>query len=536
MAISPKPQGLPPQRNEAQTCEGLATPENIAQAKSGGYRPTRRDMLRNGALATAGVYAASHGFSQGVTPSRLNLPGARRQTDEFWLLNRASFGFTPADYAEIQNRGYDAWLDWQLDPMSIPDAACDAKLSGFHWLTDTAHVMLNHPSMDPWEFGYQNQQARNIRAVLSKRQLHERLTEFWTDHFNVYGFEYPILKVVEDRDIIRALGLGKFRDLLQATAKGPAMLEFLDNATNTEAAPNENYAREVMELHTLGVTGSYTETDVQELARCFTGWNYKTRWWVQNNGGQYGDFHFRTWDHDYGAKTVLGQSIPAGGGVSDAETILDLLADHPETRAFVCGKLCRWFLGYQVPQPVIDRAELAWQQSDGLISEVVRSILSRTSLRQARPWESPKIKRPHHWLASALRGLDNDVFNSESMVWSNFLLGQPLFRYHGPDGYPDNPIKWASRLQPRWHYASIVGHGWWWGLGFQQQDFRRILQGIPKSRWMEHLNEVMCGGLLSEFELDTCQRYLDVVFSTESNQAVGEAFEFVFSAPTFQTY
>ena len=128
----------------------------------------------------------------------------RRIDDRYWLLNRCSFGFTAADYQNVQTLGYDAWLDAQLQPDAIPDPAADAMLANYPWLNWTPTEMLNDTTRNPWEFGYENQQVRTVRAVLSKRQLFERLVEFWTDHFNVYGFEEPILKVVEDREILRA--------------------------------------------------------------------------------------------------------------------------------------------------------------------------------------------------------------------------------------------------------------------------------------------------------------------------------------------
>ena len=183
-------------------------------------------------------------------------------------------------------------------------------------------------------------QSAILRAVYSRRQLQERMVEFWSDHFNIYAFkgQGPQFKVVDDHETIRAHALGKFRDLLGASARSAAMLGYLDNTSNRKGVPNENYARELMELHTLGVHGGYTQRDVKEVARCLTGWTTEKHW-------HRGRFLFDPDAHDNGAKQVLGLTIAPGGGVTDGERVLDMLAGHPSTARHLARKLCVHFLG-----------------------------------------------------------------------------------------------------------------------------------------------------------------------------------------------
>lgn len=221
-------------------------------------RPSRRAVLLGGAaLAAAGparTASASSPYpvragSQNNAPSIWSQPA--------WLLGRMSYGVTPPMLDDLNTSGLQGWIDGQLEPELIDDTDLDTLLTGFDWLGQTVAQMWNHPTKSGREIGYEARAVRLLRATHSKRQLLERVVEFWTDHFNVYGSadDLWLLKVVDDLEVIRTHALGKFRDLLQASAKSPAMVEYLDNDTNVAGAPQENYAREVLELHTLGVDG-----------------------------------------------------------------------------------------------------------------------------------------------------------------------------------------------------------------------------------------------------------------------------------------
>ena len=231
-----------------------------------------------------------------------------------FLLNRITMGFSLEEHALAQGMGYEGYLEYQLDHLAIDDSALELRLQSLPTLTMTSKQLF-----DTFVAGGGNQavpvleleQAATLRAIHSKRQLFERMVEFWSDHFNVdhVDGQVRVLKTADDRDVIRQHALGTFPALLRASAHSGAMLVYLDNYTNVASAPQENYSRELMELHTLSVSGPYTETDVKEVARCLTGW---TIW--RQNFPNYGDFRFRLQDHDQGAKTVLGVFIPPAGG------------------------------------------------------------------------------------------------------------------------------------------------------------------------------------------------------------------------------
>lgn len=501
---------------------------------AGAPHPTRRTFVRGAAASAAAAAATTSGLlAQGTRAGTAGAFGSAVRDPEMALLSRASFGYTTASAAAIRAAGYDAWLDAQLDPASIPDPDLDARLAAFDWIDMTADEMQDHPTLSPWEIAHEGRAVRLLRATYSERQLFERVVEFWTDHFNIYGSDgdTDTLKMVDDREVIRRHALGRFRDMLHASAKSPAMLSYLDNDTNRVGAPQENYAREVMELHTLGVDGPYTEQDVRELARCFTGWTYTPAW----QSGPFGLFRFRPEHHDTGPKTVLGVQIPAGGGIEDAETILDVLASHPSTRRFVSAKLARWLLGYEPPRELLDLAASRWAATDGDIREVVRALLSRRALEYADPWRAPKLKRPFHWIVSVYRASGVDLINPTSTVWAIYGLGQVPFQWPAPNGYPDVAAAWAANLLPRWNNSAMFSAGWYWSTDHDVDDLRALLGGAPKRDFARRINEVIAGGGLHPRDVAEVQAHVDG-FSNATDQCVAEAFELFFSSPSFNRY
>src|SRR5439155_17155836 len=222
------------------------------------------------------------------------------------------------------------YLEEQLHPEQMEESPAVAWRL---WPLDTLQVDTDFRFEFPKEqVQAELQQAAVIRAVYSRRQLQQVMVDFWTDHFNISQLkgDSAFMKTTDDAEVIRRHALGKFRDLLWASAKSPAMLYYLDNARNTHSAVNENYARELMELHTMGVTGGYTQRDVQEVARCFTGWSLQDArtWWN-------GTYVFRPEQHDDGPRRVLGVTLPPGLGERHGERVLEMLADHPSTARFV---------------------------------------------------------------------------------------------------------------------------------------------------------------------------------------------------------
>ncbi len=317
-----------------------------------------------------------------------------------------------------------------------------------------------------------------IRAAYSDRQLEEVMTDFWFNHFNVFAGKGPEQEYLTayERDVIRPHALGKFRDLLEATAKSPAMLFYLDNwqsvdphgvhPANNRAAMgrggffgprfpmpngrqgqnpnaqqqkrglNENYGRELMELHTLGVDGGYTQADVVNVARAFTGWTI-------DQPRQGGSFRFEPRFHDEGEKVVLGHRIKAGGGENDGEQVLDILAAHPSTATFVSTKLVRRFVSDTPPPALVARAAARFTETNGDIREVLRTILTSPEFFAADAYRA-KVKTPFEFVVSAIRATGSDVTNATPLVQQIAQLGEPLYRCQPPTGYADKAEAWVN--------------------------------------------------------------------------------------------
>ncbi len=253
------------------------------------------------------------------------------------LVRRATMGATVSDLERLSELGYDGWLAEQLDYESLDDAGLESVLGdAFPTINLSSQQILERYVGDPGTPIFHLINARLYRAIYSRRQLFERMVTFWSDHFHTALFSDAgyLLKPVDQREVIRRHALGSFRELLHASARSPAMLVYLTNDSNVKGHPNENYARELMELHTMGADQGYTQRDVIEVARCFTGWTLRGP-----GSGQFGEFFFDAASHDDGEKTVLGQVIPAGGGIEDGERVLDILAGHFRTSRFIAEKL-----------------------------------------------------------------------------------------------------------------------------------------------------------------------------------------------------
>jgi uncharacterized protein (DUF1800 family) len=323
----------------------------------------------------------------------------------------------------------------------------------------------------------QMQAARITRAVLSERQLEEVMVDFWFNHFNVYAQKGAVRWMLPayEREAIRPHALGRFRDLVLATARHPAMLFYLDNWLSTRAdlvvmqgpnagrrlGLNENYARELMELHTLGVDGGYRQEDVIEVARCFTGWTIDR---PQQGGG----FLFRPQAHDRGAKRVLGQTIPAGGGLQDGERVIDILTRHPSTARFIATKLARRLVSDDPPPTLVDRAAATFQRTDGDIRAVLTTIVTAPEFWSAEAYRA-KIKTPLEVVASAMRALDGRIApaggpeaagGGVALAREVGKLGEPLYEAQPPTGYPDRADAWVNTgaLLGRMNFALGLAH------------------------------------------------------------------------------
>jgi len=451
--------------------------------------------------ATITFIAALASLTSGWSPRAAAFPNDTKTIVH--VLNRITFGARPGDVERVQAMGLQRYIDEQLRPERIPDANMTARLAGF----DTLHLsaseiaaMYEQPQLqlrremqqqgiDPADPNAKRppammavQQKANsilvelseqklLRAVYSDRQLEEVLTDFWFNHFNVdarKGRDRFLLTPYE-RDAIRPHVLGKFRDLLGATAKSPAMLFYLDNwmsvdpngprpsaailrrgargrgvivpmpPANAQKQPrrglNENYGRELMELHTLGVDGGYTQKDVTEVARAFTGW-------TMGNPQQSPEFRFDPRMHDEGEKIVLGHHVKAGG-INDGEEVLDILARHPSTAHFISFELARRFVSDTPPPALVDRMAERFKDTDGDLREVMRTMLTSQEFLgpEAR---GAKIKTPLEFVVSAVRATGAEVSDARPLMNALQQLGMPLYQCQPPTGYKDTGDAWTN--------------------------------------------------------------------------------------------
>ena len=473
------------------------------------------------------------------------------------LLNRIGYAPRPGDVERVKRMGIDKYIDLQLHPERIEDSAIEARLANFPSLRmSLAEIQAKYPppnllarelglkqgknaqlQLPPGEgaddntkreyrqqvmsyyqehglrlpqFLLQELQAQKIiRAAYSERQLQEVMTDFWFNHFNIFWAKNADrdLTTGYELDVIRPNTMGKFKDLLMATAKSPAMLVYLDNfqsmspnaqlpqrrgqfqrrpgafgggignprlgqrpndpiyrdrqmnppmdreaqreqmpnqqrpaqpnaIRNRKPGINENYAREIMELHTLGVEGGYTQKDVQEVARCLTGWTLDR----PRQGTQ---FMFREFMHDNGEKTVLGHKIPSGGGIKDGEMVIDILAHHPNTAKFISTKLVRRFVSDTPPQSLVDRVSAVYMKTDGDIREMMRTILTSPEFNSKEAYRA-KIKSPFELAVSAIRVLGAEIKTPLQAAQFISKMGQPLYLYQAPTGYPDRADQWVN--------------------------------------------------------------------------------------------
>ena len=366
------------------------------------------------------------------------------------LVNRVTYGATPAEMARAKAMGFAKYLDWQLDHARIDNAAVEAHLAvTYPFLVRGATELYNE---NQGIVQRQLSEATLYRAAYSPQQLYERMVEFWTDHFTIYMPKVGYLKLIDDREVVRKYALGKFPEMLWASAHSAAMLQYLDQPQSRGTSPNQNYAREIMELHTLGVDGGYTQDDVAELSRILTGWTIRNR----------GDFFFDATGHDFTQKVLLGKTYPAmpastgAGAISEGEEVIRALAAHPSTARYIAFKLARYLLQYDPPPAVLEAATSAYTRTGGDIKTMIRAILTPANVTAA----TARYKRPYHYVVSAMRAMNVTSSNVTYPAGRALtLVGQPLFLHEEPDGYPESVQYWAGNVLPRWNFASYIATG-----------------------------------------------------------------------------
>ena len=408
---------------------------------------SRRDFLKLAVLlsASTAVNACAPAVRR-LTSDLSAMPWSPLSAADFTALNRITFGTRVEERARLAEIGLANYIEEQLDSESINDLTLNLQLSTFNTLNMAANEIeaVTNQLFD----GYDRlrpidelRQATFLRQLYSKRQLYEVMVDFWSDHFNIFIEKEPCfyLKTVDDREVIRKHALGNFHDIVWASAHSPAMLIYLDNQANVKGAPNENYARELMELHTLGVQGGYTQNDVIQLARCLTGWSVKEHFWL-------GDFVFKEDQHEPDMKNVLGFAIQESGQ-REAEQVIEHLASHPSTAEFISTKLARRFIADHPSQEIIEKAAQTFLVTNGDIKSVLRVILL-----DGLAFAQPKYKRPLNFVLSALRMLKVET-DGAALQEHLLQMGQLAFNLPTPDGYPDTSAAWQGGLMPRWQFA-----------------------------------------------------------------------------------
>jgi uncharacterized protein (DUF1800 family) len=468
-------------------------------------------------------------------------------------LNRLGFGARPGDVAKVREVGVDRWIALQLAPDRIDDRATEALVASYESYRrptqdivaayrdgqmairqtqkqlaqqgDTASKRDMRAELlraDP-KLQEQLRQARRVvgdvqsvklaRAVASERQLQEVLTDFWENHFTVYSGKGLTRLFIPsyDRDVIRPRAMGRFRDLLGAVATSPAMLFYLDQFQSTVDSLhhplrdarlprvrtalrgrglNENFARELLELHTLGVDGGYTQRDVIEVARALTGWTMNPR--------QQAEFVFRPEIHDADEKVVLGHRLPAGRGIEDGEQVLDILARHPSTARFIARKLAIRFVSDDPPPALVERAAQTFLRTDGDIREVVRTIVTSPEFFSRAAYHA-KVKSPFELVASALRALGAQPDTTPRSAQVVAFLGQPIFGHQAPNGWPETGEAWmnAGAILNRINFGLALAGGRIPGASVARWPEAESLRGASREQQVDGVVRAFLGGQAS---------------------------------------
>lgn len=451
--------------------------------------PSRSPVRLLACLAFVAAAAAAAATTSAVAPARAGEISPR----DLALLDRLTFGISASSVAHLQSLGTDRWLQEQLHPgnEALPDtakAAIEAMADVHRPLIEVASAFdsqgktanqipdaeLKKAAQQAFQQGMNDRgrqaQARSIlRALYAPDQLRERMTWFWFNHFNIHQYKANLRVMVGDyEDTLRVHALGKFRDLLAATLHHPAMLRYLDNADNAAGHINENYAREIMELHSMGVGSGYTQGDVEALAKILTGVGIdinpqdpklKPEW--QPLLVREGAFEFNPARHDFSDKTFLGHPIK-GRGFGEVEEALDLICRNPATAKHVSAKIAAYFAGDNPPPALVDRMAQTFQASDGDIAAVLNTMIHAPEfIATLKP--GAKFKDPVEYVYSAVRlAYDRKVILNTGPVqnWIN-RLSEGLYNHQTPDGYALNAAAWngPGQMMLRFEIARQIGSG-----------------------------------------------------------------------------
>ena len=500
---------------------GVAAIAAAVLPRAAGAQQGRRAAARPGATLSAEMPASGPQI-----PAAAVIAGSDNWTrSSLRVARRITFGLNAAETQRAIKLGYKSYLEYQLNYPALDDSAVEGVVA-VNWplvgQPSSALVQANQGTLYN-----QLTDAMLYRQANSPRQLYERLVEFWNDHFTIYFQKVGYLQIADYRDVIRKNALGNFGTLLKASAHSPAMLAYLDNNVNRNGSPNENYAREIMELHSLGVDGGYTQTDVAQLARCLTGWTLNAQ----------GAFTFNAGLHDFGAKTVLGVSIPAratnsGLGQQDMEQMLDVLIAHPSTATFIAKKLLLFFLRPDPSAAQIAAVANAYTKTGGDIKAMLRVVFTESWLTAA----PARFKRPHHLMLSALRGSGAVIAPASASLSSlrGLLtsMGHVPFDWETPDGYPDRVEYWSGNILPRWNAMTSISSATTGQYAVADTNFTKFGSTAPAI--IDSIDAMAFGNEMSQRTRDELTTYL--TGGTINATRIRETLSLAMSSSAFQWY
>ncbi len=491
-----------------------------------------------GALCLSSIVGCAARTPVRPPASRAPAPTAKATFDRAratHLLARFSFGPAPGDVDRALALGADAWLEQQLHPSSIPDPAGKAALAPYRNVLSPPLQLLDlfqktyGPEGDAGDEDamsfrqrFRHIDARRLLGTLemaelsrdigSSRQLEQVMVDFWANHFNVFARKGAVKLYAADyvEHVIRPRALGHFEDLLVASARHPAMLLYLDNARSTRAAPpgspaakrhrrgiNENYARELMELHTLGVNGGYTQADVIAVAHILTGWSI-----ARPRSGKSG-FRFRPRLHDFGAKVALGQKFPAGHGQDEGLRLLHMLAESPATAQHIASELCGRFVADKPPASCVDAVRRTYLRTHGSVADMLRTIAHLPAFWAA---SDAKVKTPLEFVASSVRALGGTTDGTLGLARVMVMLGQPILMQPVPTGYSDRAADWMSSgaLLARMKFATALAVGR--APGVRTRLDQLLLPAPDAATLTRRVDDLVLGGAGSQRTLTAIQK------------------------------
>jgi uncharacterized protein (DUF1800 family) len=466
------------------------------------------DVVKFGTILAATLFSilGAHASEKSTVPT------TRQQAVH--ALNRLAFGPASGDVDRVVNVGWRAWVEQQLDPKSIDDSSLERRLRKFPSLEMSMaqtyrsyrppRALVPETSREQRKLELEKQRLRRglqreldesvfLRAAESRRQFNEVIVNFWRNHLNIDCNKSPYWANHYEVNVLRKHAFGMWEDLLMASAKHPAMLVYLDNYHSKKGNINENYARELMELHTLGVDNCYTQQDVGELTRVLTGWT--CFWRYDDDGTEHWRFIFRANHHDSDPATVLGLRLDGNGGLTDGEMAVRYLAHHEGTARFLARKLCRHLVSDDPPEALVDHVAAVFRATRGDLTKVYRAIILSPEFMDPVFYGS-KHKTPFEFVISAVRATGACVENPRRTLQALEVMGQPVFKCGVPTGYSDQAEAWLDpgALVHRWNFAMRFANDKEDGVAIPATFHERMAGSPPVEMRRQTIDAILPGG------------------------------------------